>query len=104
MSRVIGSGLELDRIARASESDRMKGSGGEQSPEVRGTTFRAKVLAGVQDRRPDGRRRPGGRTRPDEGLDEAAGQCDGPEPDGRMDGRTDGRVVPLTESMIRACS
>ena len=77
MSGGIGRGLELDHTARASESGRTDGR--EQSPEGREVTFRMEAQAGVRVRRPD------------EGSDEEAGQCDGPEPDGRTDGRTDGR-------------
>ncbi|KAF8139126.1 hypothetical protein K438DRAFT_2030773 [Mycena galopus ATCC 62051] len=37
--------------------------------------------------------------RPDEGSDEEAGQCDGPEPDGRTDGRMDGRTGGSPDSI-----
>ncbi|KAF8140701.1 hypothetical protein K438DRAFT_1995765 [Mycena galopus ATCC 62051] len=74
MSGGIGSSPELDRTARASESDRTEGDGGERSPERREVTFRVEAQAEVRVRRPDSRARPDGRTGPDEGSDEAVGQ------------------------------
>ncbi|KAF8189120.1 hypothetical protein K438DRAFT_1971771 [Mycena galopus ATCC 62051] len=94
MSEVIGSGPGLDRIACSSASGRTKGNKGEQSPEGRGAMFWVEVQpgapAGVLDGRPDGRARSDEEGALDEGSDEEAGQCDGPELDRRTDRRPDG--------------